>query len=87
MKICQVLDDRHILVESDIVEVDNQGKEVYFLLNLDGSLPFPGIGLFYKPVAFSSLQNKSQCFRTMVHIENLRSNEDGKISVISYDPI
>ena len=42
MKNCQVLDDRHILVESDIVEVDNQGKEVYFLLNLDGSLPFPG---------------------------------------------
>ena len=42
VKNCQVLDDRHILVESDIVEVDNQGKEVYFLLNLDGSLPFPG---------------------------------------------
>ena len=38
---CQVLDDCHILREADIV-AENQGKEAYFLLNIDGSLPFPG---------------------------------------------
>ena len=42
MKNCQVLDDRHILREADIM-AGNQGKEVYFLLNADGSLPFPGL--------------------------------------------
>ena len=42
MKNCQVLDDRYILRESDIAAADNQGKEVYFLLNLGGSLPFSG---------------------------------------------
>ena len=41
VKNCQVLDDRHILRESDIA-ADNQGKDVYFLLKLDGSLPFTG---------------------------------------------
>ena len=46
MKNCQVLDDRHVLRESDIA-ADNQGKEVYFLLNLDGSLPFPGTFLVH----------------------------------------
>ena len=42
MKNCQVLDDRHILREADIA-ADDQGKEVYFLLNNDGLLPFPGL--------------------------------------------
>ena len=35
------MDDSHILRESDIM-ADNLGQEVYFLLNLDGSLPFQG---------------------------------------------
>ena len=61
MKICQVLDDRHILRESDIAGAEDQGKEVYFLLNLDGLLPFPGSLMILKRVAFSS-----QYFRIMV---------------------
>ena len=61
MKNCQVLDDRHILRESDIAGAEDQGKEVYFLLNLDGLLPFPGTLMILKPVAFSS-----QYFRIMV---------------------
>ena len=37
------MDECHTLNESDILEeTDVEGENVYVLLNLDGSLPFPG---------------------------------------------
>ena len=41
---CHIVDECHILNESDILEEADEveGKNVYVLLNLDGSLPFPG---------------------------------------------
>ena len=43
LETCHIVDDCHTLNESDILEeTDVEGKNVYVLLNLDGSLPFPG---------------------------------------------
>ena len=44
LEICHILSDRYALKESDLtVEVENiEKKNVYLLLNLDGSLPMPG---------------------------------------------
>ena len=41
---CHIADESHTLKESDLLgEADDlQGIDVYVLLNLDGSLPFPG---------------------------------------------
>ena len=41
---CNIVDESHTLAESDVLgEADDpEGKNVYILLNLDGSLPFPG---------------------------------------------
>ena len=41
---CNIVDESHSLKESDLLgeEDDLQGKGVFVLLNLDGSLPFPG---------------------------------------------
>ena len=43
---CNIVDESHTLDESDVLgEADDpEGKNVYILLNLDGSLPFPGDG-------------------------------------------
>ena len=43
---CNIVDESHTLAESDVLgEADDpEGKNVYILLNLDGSLPFPGDG-------------------------------------------
>ena len=64
------MDGRHILREADIM-ADNQGKEVYFLLNIDGSLPFPGTyswkdRVVIKTITFHFL-NESQFFSIMVY--------------------
>ena len=44
LEICHILSDRYALKESDLtVEGENiEKKNVYLLLNLDGSLPMPG---------------------------------------------
>ena len=44
METCHIVAESHILKKSDLLEEadDVQGKEVYLLLNLDGSLPFRG---------------------------------------------
>ena len=68
---CQVLDDCHILREADRV-AENQGKEAYFLLNIDGSLPFPGTVVLLQRLSCNEnyklplIQNKSQSFSNMV---------------------
>ena len=43
LETCHIVDECHTLKESDILEETAvEGKNVYVLLNLDGSLPFPG---------------------------------------------
>ena len=50
-KECQLLDNSHGLAESDLVdEEEEEGESVYLMLNLDGSLPFPGTVVKIFPV-------------------------------------
>ena len=44
-KKCQIVRESHRFEESDLLgQVDDlQGENVFFLLNVDGSLPFPGV--------------------------------------------
>ena len=60
-EICHILSDRYALKESDLtVEGENiEKKNVYLLLNLDGSLPMPG--------KIKSLSVKIKQSRALVH--------------------
>ena len=85
LEICHILSDRYALKESDLtVEGENiEKKNVYLLLNLDGSLPMPG-----KIKSLSVKKNIPEPWSTIYsHHEQVELKKNNKLTTISLLPL